>query len=253
MKKANLAPINIDSNQIKLPTSWSELTADQVKYIVKQKFTAPNLETFMTNSLIYLLGFKPLKGVRVGEGNLQFSFVKDKKRYLLDAITTLTLFEKIGFLTEPASPMECPQFEKLQSPNSRLYQITLKDFLYIDRLYCDFLATTDSQKLDPFFAKLFRGKNGFKKVEEIDKFVVVFWYTSIKSWLKEKYPYVFSESEFYEEEEFEQTPVEEYLITIIASLNEGRAADNEAIKNGEVHEMFFELNRKIEFSLKQQK
>jgi hypothetical protein len=217
--------ITIESNEFKLPESWSELTAAQVKYIVKQKFTAPNNQLYMTNSLIYLLGFTPQKGINVFNQNLVFNFIKGKQRYKMDAITVLSFFERLAWLNEPTSPMECPQFDKIQSPNSRLYGISLKEFLYIDRLYCDFLLTNDPKKLDPFFAKLFKGK----------------------------YPYVFSSTEYYEDEEFEQTPIEEYLTSIVASLNEGKAADNEGIKNGEVHEMFYELNRKIEFSLKQKK
>ena len=247
--------IIIDSNSIELPTGWDKLTADQITYIAKQKFQCPDRSTYMTNSLLHLLGFKPKKGINVSDASLQFNFVKDNQMFKIDAITILSMFEKIEWLNEPAGAMECPQFKNVKAPNSKLYGVSLEKFMHIDRIYCDFVNTTDPKLLDPLFASLYKGKNGFKKVTELDKFVVVFWFTGLKTWMKYKYPYVFSssDSEYFDDETFEETPIEEYIMSIVASLNEGRAADNDNIKQGEVHEMFFELNRKIEFAKSQKK
>lgn len=244
----------IDSNEINLPESWGDLTPENVLFVAKQKYTSPTNEHFMTQCLLHFMGLRPQRGIEVSEkcAALRFNFSNGKEVVKIDAITMMSMFERIEWMNETFGLMQCPTFKHYISPDYRLYQITLEQFMNIDKIYSDFMVNYDYSLLNPFFNLLYkRTKKAKKSPSEIDKMAVIFWFSGVKIWLKEKYEYVFSNG--YQEDEYEETPVEEYMLGMIASLNEGRAADNDLIKKGQLHEMLYELNRKIEFSQKNKK
>lgn len=242
----------LDSNDISLPTCWGDLTPENVLFVAKQKYESPSREYYMTQCLLHFMGLRPQKGIAVSETctALQFNFSNGKEVVKIDAITIMTLFERIEWLNDTFGLMQCPNFKNYISPDHRLYKITLEQFMNIDKLYSDFMTKQDSSLLNPFFNLLYkRTKKAKNSPSELEKMTVIFWFSGVKIWLREKYEFVFSGG--YNENEYEETPVEEYMIGMIASLNEGRPADNEKIKKGDLHEMLFELNRKIEFSQNQ--
>ncbi len=246
----------IQSTEIKLPCKWSELSAEDVLIVTKLKMTCTDKSDFMAKAIIYFLGLVPTnKGVIVEDGMFLFRF-KDKIRrnYVIDALTIYTMFERIEWLNDTLDIMKCPKFRGLKTPNFKLYGISLENFIKIDRKYCDYLNDSKDDMLDGFFKSLYTGSfSDLKRVTSLDKMAVVFWYSGFKVWLRDRYPEVFSSAEISSEPEYEQTPIEDYLMNIVASLNEGRAADNEKIKNGNMHEMLYELNRKIEYANKLKK
>jgi len=246
----------IQSTEIQLPSKWSDLSAEDVLTVTKLKMTCTDKSDFMAKSIIHFLGLKSTnKGISIENGMFMFRFNdKAKKHYVIDAITIVSMFERIEWLNDTLDIMKCPKFKGLKSPNFKLYGISLEFFINIDRKYCDYLNQNNETLLDSFFKTLYTGsKSDFKKVTGLDKMAVVFWYSGFKVWLRERYDEVFSSAEISSDEEYEQTPVEDYLMNLVASLNEGRAADNEKIKNGNMHEMLYELNRKIEYANKMKK
>jgi len=243
----------IDSKELKLPNNWGELTSEDVLFVTKQKMVSHDKSDFMSQCIIYFLGLKPSKGVKIVDENILFRFSdKNKRNYYVNAITILTLFDEIEWLNDTLNLMKCPIFKQLKCPNYKLYRTTLEEYLNIDNYYCNFVKDNNELNLDIFFKSLYYGsKSDFKKITEFDKMAVVFWYSGFKIWLREKYPLVFSnESESDSEDEFNETPIEEYLMGLMSSLNEGRVADNDIIKKNAMHEVFFELNKKIEISQK---
>jgi hypothetical protein len=242
----------IDSNDVALPQNWSQLTPTQVTFVAKQRIESPDTTEFMTQCLLHFMGLRPQKGVNVSDTTtaLQFNFSNGKEVVKIDSVTILYLFERIEWLNTTFGIMKPPKIEGYKSPEHQLHQTTLEQFVHIDKCYSDFMATQNTDHLRQFFALLYTPKR-ITKITDLDRMAVVYWYSALKIWLRDKYEYVFSGG--YEEEEYEETAVEDYLIPMIASLNEGRPADNEAIKKGMMHEMLFELNRKIEQSQKTQK
>jgi hypothetical protein len=239
----------IDSNEVSLPTCWGDLTPENVYFVAKAKFEMPTKGHFMTQCLLHFMGLRPKKGIDISETctALRFNFSNGKEVVKIDAITVMTLLERIEWLNETFGLMKCPNFKNYISPDYRMYNVSLEQFMNIDKLYSDFMNGHDSSLLHAFFNLLYkRTKKAKNSPSEIEKMTVIYWFSGFKIWLREKYPYVFSGG--YGEDEYEETPVQEYLIGMIASLNEGRAADNNKIKKGDLHEMLYELNRKIEFA-----
>ena len=75
---------------------------------------------------------------------------------------------------------------------------------------------------------------------------VLLWFSGAKRYLQKKYPYVFST----DETGAPVTPGDELMLGMLSSLNEGRIADNEKIRQADVHEVLYELNLKIKNSKK---
>lgn len=244
----------VDIKDIKLPKNWSDLSAPDVLWVTKQKMLAISESEFMSRSIIYFLKLEPKKGglmIQNGELLFKFSDKSNNRNCYIDAVTILTLFEEIKWLNDTLNLMQCPIFRGLKCPNYKLYLTSLQEFLNIDNAYCEFSRDNSEINLDIFFKSLYHGsKSEFKKITEFDKMAVIFWYSGLKIWLKEKYPYVFLNEEVEDEpdDEARQLPVEEHLISLLSSLNDGRVADNELIKSSPMHEVFYTLNQKIEYS-----
>lgn len=178
--------------------------------------------------------------------------------FLLDADRFCSIVDTLDWLDEDVSMFQLPAQVKGYRPlESRLYGLRVDEWFVLDNNYAAFCNTKNYDYLDVMLAIMYR-KNGdkwqdakhlerwtrrFKNIAPHKKYIIFLWYTAVKLWLMKKYNYVFQPND-----DGEQTPPDELLMGWLASLNDGRMADNVMIKASEVHEALYQLNLKIEQS-----
>jgi hypothetical protein len=179
-------------------------------------------------------------------------------KFLLDVERFAEMVDRLSFLEKDVTLFELPlALKNFNACDSLLYGIRLDEWLLADQMYAEYSRTKDDRFLNMMLAVFYR-KPGekwddgnstearakrFRKVPAHRKYIVYLWYTGVKLWLMQKYWHVFNGSE-----STGSTPPDEIFMGMLSSLNEGKVADNGTIKATEVHEVLYELNRKIEYN-----
>jgi hypothetical protein len=215
------------------------------------RMTAVELKIFC------LLQFAQLKILKKPAQNEDcYVFRKGMQVFELDADRFAFVISRLDYLEEDPTVFNPPVIKGFVSPNKELYGVRTDQWFVADSMYAAFCKTRDDRFLNRLLATLYVRKAEkwnpdmnmtaaaakFESVPLYRKYVAFMWYTAVKTWLIDKYFYVFSGSES------SQTPADELLMGLLSSVNEGNVANNAIIKATEVHEVLYDLNRKIELS-----
>jgi hypothetical protein len=244
-----------------IPSSFGEMTPKQIDYfsrVLTHKIPAieVKIHCFLNFTGLKLLQKNPLQN-QDGQQCYLFS-MHGKGRFLLDVERFAAMIERLSFLENDVTLFDLPvMIKSYKACDSKLYGMRLDEWLLADTLYGEYSRTKDEKLLHMMMAIFYR-KPGekwdegnstearakrFRNVPVHRKYIVYLWYTGVKLWLMEKYWFV-----FHGDETSGSTPHDEIFMGMISSLNEGKVADNATIKATEVHEVLYELNRKIETS-----
>ena len=194
------------------------------------------------------------------QGELCYWFKKPgHKKFFLDVDITSSMIHRLDFLTKEVTLFKCPEnIGKYVGSNFKLYGVSLEEWILIDQKYIGFAKTKDLKFLDSMHGVLYhlpgekwdesadlteRSKR-FSKMPPHIRYVVFLWYTSCKLWLKVKYPFLFTSDGTGDS----TLSANDYVMGLLTSLNEGNVSNNPVIKRLPCHEVFYELNRKIEKS-----
>jgi len=239
-----------------LPKKWSDITPEQLRKLSMLFIRYQDKPEFLTRCFLLFSGWsivrwrmwikpdglyfyfrEPKAGV--------FSITSDLFRDLVNQIQWITK----GFQTLPF----VPALKGFRSPNLYLYNITLEQFLMAENFYNAFIETGDFRKLDRLLACLYCNSFEHLNVNKVaktigrraisDRYACFIWFSGVKSWLSNKYPYIFSASDSKED-----APPDAVVLNLLSSLNEGDITRNGKILKTRMHEAFHELNNKIEYS-----
>jgi len=250
---------------ITLPGSWAELSEKQLYFVSKLLYMeVPELELltrcFLEFAGITILSKDPEIVITddATEGELCYWFKKSGTgRFYLDVDMATTLIHHLDFLVTEITLFKNPaKIGKYAGCNFKLYGISLEEWLVVDQMYIGYAKTRRVEFLDNMLAVLYHlpGEKWdeqtnlatraarFKSMPEYTRYIVFLWYTSCKLWLKGKYFYLFDSSDTGDASQ----SANDYVMSLISSLNEGNVANNPQIKHTPCHEVFYELNRKIE-------
>lgn len=237
-----------------VPISWDQITQKQLEFYSRSLLSSLTATEMKTLCLLQFSRLKLLKSKPGHEG--EFMFRKGKVSFSMDADRFTDLLSRLDYLEGNPGLMDPPMIKGRISPDSRLYGLRLDQWLVADQMYTSFSKTRREDCLNTMLAALYL-KNGerwnegqqletnsikFRAVPIYRRYVVFLWYTGVKLWLMEKYWYVFSGSGS------SDSPADEIVMGLLSSLNEGNVANNAIIKGTEVHEVLYELNKKIEHS-----
>ena len=250
---------------IKLPNSWFDLTEDQAAFVSRLLFMQLSETDIITRCFLKFAGVKILSRdpewliTKDEPDGIQVYWFRTKElgKFWLDVDMASTLIHHLDFIIEDISLFKNPaMIGKYTGCNYRLYGLCLAEWIMLDQFYIAFAKTQRVEFLDKMLAVTYR-KDGekyseeedisklamrFRRIKARDKYIVFLWYTSVKMWLKIKYYYLFSTGS----ETGEQQPADEYVLGLLSSLNDGVVANNPQIKLTPAHEVFYELNRRIE-------
>lgn len=245
-------------NKIELafPKSWIELSSEQICSIAGVLMQNRSKIDFLTRCFIILTGVTLTKTVTEDPDEVTwFYFKKDGIRFRLSSDFILEAMKPISWLTENISLCHCPKIGNYHSPDYRLFGVTVEEYLTADNFYVAYSRTKELQWLDRLITVLFRKpsesydgdklsewKKRFNKTDLSTKYGVYLWFTSVKSWLRDKYP------DLYSGDQSEPCSPDETVLNLLASLNNGDVTANEMIMKSHIHEAFHLLNLKIQES-----
>jgi hypothetical protein len=246
--------------QLKVPTSFGQCSARQLEILSRLLLSGLPETDIKVNCFLKFAGLRLVKSnPELVDGQLCYQFRhKLYGKFILDTDRFADIISRLSWIDQPVTLFDLP--EKIGSAracNSRLYGMQLDAWLMLDLLYGRFAETKDPALLDEMLAVVYtrpdelfeegkhiaRNARRFKGVATWKKHLVFLWYTAVKLWLMQKYYYVFDGSN-----SGANTPVDEMIMGLISALNEGNVANNQVIKTTDVHEVLFELNRKMEYT-----
>lgn len=247
---------------ITLPEKWDQLTEPQLQYISRLMFNELPEAELLTRCFLNFTGVKLLHQDPVDiDGEQCYMFTKKglgKFNLSVDMVATITAH--ISWITKEITLFKNPsRIGRYEGCHYKLYGLTLEEWLIVDQMYIGYARTKEMQFMDNMLAILYRlpgetwneaakieaRAKRFRKVKPEIKYLVMLWYTSCKLWLKSKYIYLFAAPDG---NSIGLQSANDYVMGLLSSLNEGDVTHNPQIKATECHEVFYELNRKIEKS-----
>ena len=231
-----------------LPKGWHEVKGDKLVKLAKLYMSHRAKPDFLSRCFFLFSGWKPLrKREIVVDGKNQYWFKKGKQKFYIDADLFTTLVKKLEWVSTGISlPASMPPVRGFRHCNVKLYSVTLEDYLSADNYFNAFTQTGESRYLGKLFAVFYSRRHWFSRASKIQKYAVFLWFTGVKNYLVNKYPYIFSGNSG-------NTGIpspDETILSLLSSLNNGNVTANKDIFKTHVHECFYELNLKIEHAPK---
>ena len=251
-KKATL-PV-LQTLDITLPQGWSELTSKQVTRVAYYLSLGVAETEFLVRLGLEFADLRP-RGTRITEeGRIVYRYYhRQRGNVLLTAEQVSSIAEAMRWVTKEPEPMAAPILDGLPTPDAQLYGVTFEQFITADTACAAYVRTQNPDALRMMCAAFYPKSGRFdpEKVEAEARRIaylpvwqleaVVLWFIGAKKMLTRKYPALYAATGS------EESPASggEALLGLLSSLNEGRVIDNERIKATELHEVFYELNRRV--------
>ena len=216
----------METIDLKAPESWSELTLDQLKTVVRLMRLQLTREEFL---LVLFLNFT---GVKKSDGGF---ITADGRRFALTDGQVMDFCNRFSFILDE---MPC-DIANPTSVDRHLNNITFGSYFHADSLMYGYHLRGDTEMVRKALDDL------GEKVDKIDgdyADLVSLWWSGVQQWLKEQYPHVFADGEGTGEA---YSPLKARQ-NILLMLNDGKPQDNDAIENAQVHDVLSALEHKIE-------
>jgi len=245
--------------ELTLPKGWNELKKGELETVAGYLLRHRNRPQLLTRCFLLFSGWKIIRWDRMmglEQGYVYFQ-KKGEPVFRLDPDVFTGLAKKLEWIVkEYTLPSYVPRIRGLETPNLILYKTTLEQYLMADNFYIRFINRGDFKDLDRMIAALFcqniadidldkrtrRVARSKKKV----RLAVFIWFSGLKCWMRDKYPYIFSGID----QESGQTP-DQAILGLLSALNGGDITKNKTILSTGVHEALYELNQKMEHSKSQ--
>lgn len=242
--------------QLTLPKRWGDITPGQLRKLALLFLRYQNKPEFLTRCFFLFSGWRIVRW-RMWEkqDGLYFYFRKQKTgTFMVSSNLFHDLVNNFQWITQGFQMLHfTPKLSGFKDPGLYLYSISLEQFLTAENYYNAFVETGDFKKLNAMVACIYSedfGQMNLKKEAKrvgrrriSDRYSVFIWFSGVKSWLRNKFPYVFSGSD-----SNEMVAPDAVILNLLSSLNEGDITKNQKILKTRMHEAFHELNSKIENS-----
>jgi hypothetical protein len=244
---------NID---LKIPERWEELSPEQVKYTGRLY----NMKIDRCKMLVFaFLRFSGVQVCRVfkhdGKEPGRHHFRYRGKKFSLYIDEFAAFCERLSFITEPGTGiMPPPAIKSFMAPDDRIFNLSLEEYLTADFQYISSNEYTRHENTVKIVSALWRKKDErfedklierryrkFKNTDPDTITAVYVWWTGVKNYLRQEYPFIFSPAG----ENAEVSP-RDMVLGLLSAFNDGKPQDNDKILKTNVHEIFWELNKKIE-------
>jgi hypothetical protein len=243
--------------QLTIPEGWHQLTEPQLEYLANLLLNkVPEQELlircFNRFSGLCLVRENP---VIIQEALCYFFRKKKCGEHFIPVDLFADMVSRLDWIIQDVKLFKNPEKIKgYHACNHKLYGLTLEEYLIADQMYIAYAQTEKTEYLDKMVAIFYRLKNDrweegknlhtwirrFRNVPHKRKHIVFLWYTGVKAWIIETYPYIFSTAGG------EPISPTQSVLGILAVLNSGDVSKNPEIKKTELHEALDMLNRKCE-------
>ena len=173
---------------IKLPTSWEELTQKQLRYLfnlIAQWYSIDEVKAFCLfrwNKITILHRY----------GDNGYMCKKGKTRF---AITALQVAQAIAALdwikTLPATPIRLERIGRLRAIAADFQGVPFETFIVCDNLYQGYISTQNEKLLDEMAHHLYRSKyfSLIIRLSPADRINVFYWFASLKAMFSREFRY----------------------------------------------------------------
>nr|WP_321357179.1 hypothetical protein [uncultured Draconibacterium sp.] len=244
MKNQSSGPDSELRIDLSLPKKWQDIKGKELVKLARIFLKRMEKPDFLIRCFLVFSGWKVLQWRDFfDEGKHQFWFKSGKKKFYIDSGLFHTLVSTLNFLCEKIElPAGNPQIKGYKACNHKLYNVSLETFLEADNFFNAFASTGKGVFLNKLFRTLYTKKRRLllHRATRYEKYAVFLWFSGIKNFMVNKYPYLFAEGNGVEADP------EEAILNLLSALNDGKPHDNERIFRTHVHECFYELNFKIE-------
>jgi hypothetical protein len=242
--------------QLTLPKRWGDLKQGQLEKIAGIFLKYQDKPDFLTQCFFLFSGWRIVRGMMLPDNDGTYFFFK-KKGEKVFCITSELFSQLVSNLQWIIAGFQVPSYvpaiRGFKTPTRLLYEITIGQFLTVENYYSGFVDKGDFKQLDKMLVCMYCNSFDNLNIEKAAKrvrrrpissrYASFLWFSGVKTWLRSKYPYVFSGSG-----SDEQIAPDAVILNLLSSLNEGDITRNEKILKTRMHEAFFELNAKIEHS-----
>ncbi len=245
---------------VTLPKGWHEVDGIHLVKLAKLFLKYQAKPDFLVRCFFLFSGWKAVRRKEfVENGILYYWFELEKgKPFFVDVNIYHSLVNELEWISSEINlPKEMPVIKGFNSCNLKLYNVSLDEFLNADNYYSAFVNTNEIKYLDNLIAIFYRSRGETWNSEKLDelsrrfkstptavKYAVFLWFSGVKSFFVQKYPYIFSGNS----NSTASVSPEETILNLLSSLNNGDVTNNEKLFKTHVHECFYELNLKIEYS-----
>lgn len=199
MKKKTLVSFGDNTINFELPTSWAELSQEQLR-VVFVCLTTYDYDVAKVAIFCNLLGVKILRNIndktyicRVKEANgkvIQFSLSADALSEFLDVL---------AWIDQPdIAPNRLESIDKNKAVDTLLHGVPFADFLKCENYFQGFLESKDDVAIISIANILYNAK--FSRLGEIERYSVTLWFASIKQMFAMQFPHFFKHSEVISDE-----------------------------------------------------
>ena len=133
-----------------LPTGWGKLNADQVMrvaYYLSRRITEPE---YLVRLGLEFAGLKP-RGSQQRDGEIRYTYYhRCHGNVLLTAEQVASIAYALEWTTKDPEPMAAPNLDGYATPDSRMYGVTLEQFITADTAYGAYVRTQDALALCRF-------------------------------------------------------------------------------------------------------
>lgn len=226
---------------LKTPTRWQDLSAEQLRDIVSLASKELNREEFLLVLFCNLSGIKMAAGTTQEDGkkvvHTRFK-TADGQVFDLEDWQVSDFCGRLAFVFDDM-PMDIAWPFKW---DKYLMGTNFGDWFHADALLLGYSMTGNMEQLRGAMKDLGDPHDSLQP-DDPDVVLMLKWYDCFKDWLQERYPLVFQKAE--PGEATATSPIEARQ-NIMLMLNDGRPQDNEAIERSNVHDVLAALQHKIE-------
>lgn len=234
--------------ELTLPSGWHQVQADKLVNLAKLFLSHREKPDFLVRCFFLFSGWNPLTRREFQQdGKRQYWFKTKNQKFYIDADLITSLVKQLEWIVSGIGlPAGMPEIRGFSHCNYKLYNVSLEKFLEADNFYNAWAEKNDSHFLDKLFTVFYTRQRWFSWPSKAEKYAVFLWFTGVKAFLVNKYPYLFSGSS---DASGFPSP-EETILNLLSALNLGNVTHNPKIFKTHVHECFYELNLKIEHAPK---
>jgi hypothetical protein len=230
----------------RLPTSWSELTQDQLRYIAR-------IMCVFKPKVGQAIAWRRLTGIHFrfqDEKGWHCSTKVDKQRidFILSQEELAQFMDKLKWMREISdTPVRLDEIGDFCAVDAELHEVKFGDYLACENLYQGYLQTSDKDLVMQMAALLYRDKKGNYAtgihLEEEEALTVFLWYAACKNLFSRQFPHFFRLPD--EGEEIaEQSGMMERMNAEIRALTGGDITKEQQVLDMDCWRALTELNEK---------
>lgn len=219
---------------IKAPTSWGQVSKSQLLAV------AALIDAKLDRDTLLLVLFCRLSGLSIINDGDRPVFTDGRRRFRLKPYELRQFCDSVAFIIDER-PSGVPNPTKV---SGHLIDVRFGDYFQADALVDQYERSGDTRLIKRALRRLGDRRLLLSKVMAN---AVMLWWFGVRSFLKDRYPNVFADSQG----DGPQKSSYEVLQDILLMLNDNRPQDNRLIEDSDVHSVLSALNNKIDMSKRQ--